>query len=207
MDTARESAPRSESAQVSPNTIPLPVPQPNTCKGEWRLAPSAEPGLYKSGQCGVEGSGAGGMRAGPGHQVLWLCGKGGPCLVMTEKEVVTLGDSGCPCDPGQVGLLLCLIPVKPIFYSGMLGSLPSCLLPFVPHCPPWHLKIGLASEWCVGKSQNIVPSATSWGPHEKAPAWSSPFFTSVFLGLQWRPQPLSQSLGISCVVKAKAYVF
>lgn len=32
LDTARESAPRSESAQVSPNTIPLPVPQPNTCK-------------------------------------------------------------------------------------------------------------------------------------------------------------------------------
>ncbi|XP_021046211.1 fibulin-2 isoform X2 [Mus pahari] len=32
LDTARASAPRSESAQVSPNTIPLPVPQPNTCK-------------------------------------------------------------------------------------------------------------------------------------------------------------------------------
>ncbi|XP_051010866.1 fibulin-2 [Acomys russatus] len=32
LDIARESAPRSESAQVSPNTIPLPVPQPNTCK-------------------------------------------------------------------------------------------------------------------------------------------------------------------------------
>ncbi|XP_052030287.1 fibulin-2 isoform X2 [Apodemus sylvaticus] len=32
LDTARESALRSESAQVSPNTIPLPVPQPNTCK-------------------------------------------------------------------------------------------------------------------------------------------------------------------------------
>ncbi|XP_031238441.1 fibulin-2 isoform X2 [Mastomys coucha] len=32
LDTARESAPRSASAQVSPNTIPLPVPQPNTCK-------------------------------------------------------------------------------------------------------------------------------------------------------------------------------
>ncbi|CAO2605911.1 Fbln2 [Lemmus lemmus] len=32
LDTARESAPRPESAQVSPNTIPLPVPQPNTCK-------------------------------------------------------------------------------------------------------------------------------------------------------------------------------
>uniref|UniRef100_A0A8C6RAX4 Fibulin-2 n=1 Tax=Nannospalax galili TaxID=1026970 RepID=A0A8C6RAX4_NANGA len=31
-DIARESAPRPESAQVSPNTIPLPVPQPNTCK-------------------------------------------------------------------------------------------------------------------------------------------------------------------------------
>lgn len=32
LDTARESALRSESAQVPPNTIPLPVPQPNTCK-------------------------------------------------------------------------------------------------------------------------------------------------------------------------------
>ncbi|XP_005364940.2 fibulin-2 isoform X2 [Microtus ochrogaster] len=32
LDTVRESAPRPESAQVSPNTIPLPVPQPNTCK-------------------------------------------------------------------------------------------------------------------------------------------------------------------------------
>ncbi|XP_052577147.1 LOW QUALITY PROTEIN: fibulin-2 [Peromyscus californicus insignis] len=33
LDAARESAPRrSESAQVSPNTIPLPVPQPNTCR-------------------------------------------------------------------------------------------------------------------------------------------------------------------------------
>ncbi|CAH7168922.1 Fbln2 [Phodopus roborovskii] len=32
LDTARESAPRPESAQMSPNTIPLPVPQPNTCK-------------------------------------------------------------------------------------------------------------------------------------------------------------------------------
>lgn len=32
LDTARQSAPRSESAQLPPNTIPLPVPQPNTCK-------------------------------------------------------------------------------------------------------------------------------------------------------------------------------
>lgn len=32
LDTARESTLRSESAQVPPNTIPLPVPQPNTCK-------------------------------------------------------------------------------------------------------------------------------------------------------------------------------
>ncbi|XP_050016276.1 fibulin-2 isoform X2 [Alexandromys fortis] len=32
LDTVRESAPRPESAQVSLNTIPLPVPQPNTCK-------------------------------------------------------------------------------------------------------------------------------------------------------------------------------
>ncbi|XP_021494965.1 fibulin-2 isoform X2 [Meriones unguiculatus] len=32
LDTSRQSAPRSESAQLPPNTIPLPVPQPNTCK-------------------------------------------------------------------------------------------------------------------------------------------------------------------------------
>lgn len=64
MDTARESAPRSESAQVSPNTIPLPVPQPNTCKGEWKDHPSAGPELQGSGPYDVVSSGAGCVQVG-----------------------------------------------------------------------------------------------------------------------------------------------
>lgn len=69
MDTARESAPRSESVQVSPNTIPLPVPQPNTCKGEWRDVLSSGNELQRSGLCDVVWSRAGCVHAGPG---LWV---------------------------------------------------------------------------------------------------------------------------------------
>lgn len=100
MDTARESAPRSESAQVSPNTIPLPVPQPNTCKGEWKGGPSAGPELQGSGPCGVVGSKAGWVQVGPGYLVPLLCERA--CLVITEEEVAS-GDSGTLGDPGQGG--------------------------------------------------------------------------------------------------------
>ena len=45
-EAAEESAQRPESAQVAPNTIALPVPQPNTCQGKpGRGQAGSPPGL------------------------------------------------------------------------------------------------------------------------------------------------------------------